>query len=87
MLAALEEHKASEPINGFNEAHLRRFMRRLGFTEGAPTPQAAAIDAAVVRECPCNECGYKHTRYLPFTNGKRYKAFAICNSCNYYEEF
>lgn len=89
MYKTLQQYKRLEPINGFHEPHLRGFMRQLDYQEGAPSAEAAEIDEGVVKSLPCNECGYRHCKYLAFTKGKSYKAFSICLSpdCEYYEEF
>lgn len=57
-----------------------------GFHPGAPSPEAAAIDARVCAEGKCNKCGHVGLEYRPYT-GNGYRAFAVCPVCHHAEEF
>lgn len=59
-----------------------------GFKPGAPTRQAADIDAAVTEKSACPHCGGQ-MHYEPWTHGrtKRYVAVMACYPCKYEVEF
>jgi hypothetical protein len=57
-----------------------------GYTVGAPSPEAAAIDATCVAEAPCPRCRTRGRDYLPTMRGSSYRGWAICARCGHVEE-
>jgi hypothetical protein len=64
-----------------------------GFVEGAPTGEAAGIDAEVCGEADCPNCGGRGLEYRPFFLPARrgsesgYVALGLCPACGHVEEF
>jgi len=59
----------------------------IGYEQGAPSFDAAAIDGEVCRKNDCPECGHKGLDYEPWHKKGSYRAFAVCPDCGYREEF
>jgi DNA-directed RNA polymerase subunit M/transcription elongation factor TFIIS len=58
-----------------------------GYTLGAPSVDAAAIDSEVCQESICPKCGNDGMDYEPWHKDGSYRAFAVCPKCGYREEF
>lgn len=57
-----------------------------GYEPGSPGEWADIIDAEVVADSRCSECGGALT-YHPMISGNSYRAFAVCSECDNAEEF
>lgn len=44
------------------------------------------IDCEVAEEIPCPECGHK-LHYRGYKKDDSYRAFTVCNFCEYFAEF
>ena len=53
-----------------------------------PSTKYMAIDEDIAQEDLCQECQSKmHWEGWSMQNFASYRAFAVCNNCNYFEEF
>ena len=56
-----------------------------GYSKGCP-PSAFAIDSEIAEKDPCPECGGK-MQFKPVMMPDSYRAFSICEDCQYEFEF
>ena len=82
MTNALLTGDLAEAIRDGSLDHYHPGKPRRGAVDGA------TIDAAVCADSDCTRCSHHGLEYRPFVDTEaRYRAFCVCPSCAYSEEF
>jgi hypothetical protein len=79
------------PLNAGLLTDLFAELEKCGYLAGPPlwvSPDARAIDALCAAEMVCGACGHVGCGYYPFqlVRPPRYRAYAVCPACGFYEE-
>jgi len=59
----------------------------LEYVRNTYQPYYQPLDAEVVAEIPCPECGSRDVYYEGYRKGDEYRAFAVCHECGRIDEF
>lgn len=64
----------------------KRTLELEGYENKPPSDLAKGIDGMIATSTSCPVCGEKRD-YQPMMKGESYRAFAVCHTCNTYDEF